>query len=104
MLLHYNAGWVAEVRSGSKTVKILPRILFEGWSVNDYMSLFASERMMQEVAEFITQSVDVSDNGPQVPPIHSLTFVCTSLGAQVQWYSFGDLESTWRAPQEVYTM
>ena len=59
--MHYNAGWVAEVRSGSKTVKILPRILFEGWSVNDYMSLFASERMMQEVAEFITQFVDVSD-------------------------------------------
>ena len=54
-------GWVSEVRSGGKGVKILPRVLFEGWSVNDYMALFASERMMQEVAEFITQSVDVSD-------------------------------------------
>ena len=54
-------GWVSEVRSDGKGVKILPRVLFEGWSVNDYMALFASERMMQEVAEFITQSVDVSD-------------------------------------------
>ena len=49
------------MRSGGKGVKILPRVLFEGWSVNDYMALFASERMMQEVAEFITQSIDVSD-------------------------------------------
>ena len=49
------------MRSGGKGVKILPRVLFEGWSVNDYMSLFASEKMMLEVAEFITQFVDVSD-------------------------------------------
>ena len=49
------------MRSGGKGVKILPRVLFEGWSVNDYMDLFANERMMHEVAEFITQFVDVSD-------------------------------------------
>ena len=49
------------MRSGGKGVKILPRVLFEGWSVNDYMELFANERMMHEVAEFIMQFVDVSE-------------------------------------------
>ena len=53
-------GWVTEVKSGGKGVKILPRVLFEGWSVDDYMKLFADQRMMQKVAEFITQSVEVS--------------------------------------------
>ena len=53
-------GWVTEVKSGGKEVKILPRVLFEGWSVDDYMKLFADQRMMQKVAEFINQSVKVS--------------------------------------------
>ena len=55
-------GWVAEVKSSGKGVKILPRVLFEGWSVDDYMKLFADERMMEKVAEFITQSVEVTDS------------------------------------------
>lgn len=52
-------GWVAEVKSSGEGVKILPRVLFEGWSVDDYMKLFADDRMMREVAEFITQTIEV---------------------------------------------
>ena len=55
-----NAGWVAEVRSNSQKVKILPRVLFEGWSASDYMTLFADDKLMREVAQFITKFVDVS--------------------------------------------
>ena len=55
-----SAGWVAEVRSRGEGVKVLPRLLFEGWSVNDYMNLFADQQMMLEAAEYITQSVKVS--------------------------------------------
>ena len=53
------SGWVAEVRSGGKGVKILPRVLFEGWSVEDYMKLFSDHSRMQEVADFITRTVEV---------------------------------------------
>lgn len=51
-------GWVAEVKSNGERVKILPRVLFEGWSVDDYMKLFADDRMMREVAEFIAQTIE----------------------------------------------
>lgn len=67
------------MKSNGKGVKILPRVLFEGWSVNDYMTLFADERMTQEVAEFITQSIDVSDFSLQihinVHSVHDCIFV-----------------------------
>ena len=47
------------MKSSGGGVKILPRVLFEGWSVDDYMKLFADDRMMREVAEFIAQTIEV---------------------------------------------
>ena len=53
-------GWLAEVRSSSRNVKILPRLLFEGWSMMDYKNLFADERKKRELAEYIVHVLKVT--------------------------------------------
>ena len=53
-------GWLAEVRSSSRNVKILPRLLFEGWSMMDYKNLFADERKKRELAEYIVHVLKVN--------------------------------------------
>ena len=58
-LLFAIQGWVKDVRDNGGDVKIVPRLLFEGWSVTDYMNLFADQEAMIEVAEYITHKVEV---------------------------------------------
>ena len=53
-------GWLAEVRSSSMNVKILPRLLFEGWSMMDYKNLFADERKKREMVEYIVHVLKVT--------------------------------------------
>lgn len=36
-------GWMADVRKSGQNVKIVPRILFEGWTFNDFHIIFSSE-------------------------------------------------------------
>jgi len=48
------------VRASSKDVKILPRLLFEGWSMNDYQNLFADEERRREMAEYIVHVLKVT--------------------------------------------
>lgn len=48
-------GWLAEVRANSNGVKIVPRVLFEGWSATDYQNLFKSSSKMKELAEYLAQ-------------------------------------------------
>jgi len=48
------------VRASSKDVKILPRLLFEGWSMNDYQNLFADEERRREMAEYIVHALKVT--------------------------------------------
>ena len=45
--------WVKSVRESSKDVKIVPRVIFEGWSINDYTMLFASHDRALDVAKTI---------------------------------------------------
>lgn len=50
-------GWVSEVRSGGGGVKILPRLLFEGWTAADFQNIFAKEAKAKELAEYIVHIV-----------------------------------------------
>ena len=53
-------GWLAEVRANGDGVKIVPRVLFEGWSATDYQNLFKSSSKMKELAEYLAQRTVVS--------------------------------------------
>ncbi|XP_008934247.1 PREDICTED: chitinase domain-containing protein 1 isoform X2 [Merops nubicus] len=44
-------GWMKDVRKSSKTIKIVPRILFDGWTYQDFMSVFGSEDEIEELSK-----------------------------------------------------
>ena len=47
-------GWVDSVRAASSSkVKIVPRVMFEGWSMSDYSMLFSNRDMALDVAKTI---------------------------------------------------
>ncbi|KAM4778514.1 chitinase domain-containing protein 1 isoform 3-T4 [Cyanocitta cristata] len=43
-------GWMKDVRKTSKTIKIVPRILFDGWTYQDFESVFGSEDEIEELS------------------------------------------------------
>ncbi|KTF80453.1 hypothetical protein cypCar_00030403, partial [Cyprinus carpio] len=45
----HDPAWVKAVRKANKKNKILPRLLFDGWSYQDYMSVLDSEDEMEEL-------------------------------------------------------
>ena len=47
-------------KEGNGGVKIIPRVLVEGWTMTDFQEVFASESKMSEVAEFVVRSLQVS--------------------------------------------
>uniref|UniRef100_A0A672GDT2 Chitinase domain-containing protein 1 n=1 Tax=Salarias fasciatus TaxID=181472 RepID=A0A672GDT2_SALFA len=53
----HDPGWVKAVRKSNKKVRIVPRLLFDGWSYQDYMSVLASE---DEIEELGSELVDVA--------------------------------------------
>uniref|UniRef100_A0A3Q3VZE0 Chitinase domain-containing protein 1 n=1 Tax=Mola mola TaxID=94237 RepID=A0A3Q3VZE0_MOLML len=53
----HDPGWVKAVRKSNKKVRMVPRLLFDGWSYQDYMSVLASE---DEIEELSTELVDVA--------------------------------------------
>ncbi|KAL0968845.1 hypothetical protein UPYG_G00272630 [Umbra pygmaea] len=53
----HDPGWVKAVRKSNKKIKILPRLLFDGWSYEDFMSVLGSE---DEIEELATEMVDVA--------------------------------------------
>ena len=58
-------GWIDEVRKrGGGGVKIVPRVLFEGWSLAQYQQLFADDEIEMKLAEFLAQQLMVS-----LPPL-----------------------------------
>jgi chitinase domain-containing protein 1 len=54
-------GWVSDVRRAGSGVKIVPRVLLEGWTMADFQEVFASESNMARVAEFAVQNLQVSE-------------------------------------------
>ncbi|XP_042302277.1 chitinase domain-containing protein 1 isoform X1 [Sceloporus undulatus] len=48
-------GWMKEVKKNAKNIKIVPRILFEGWSYQDFESVFNSEDEIEELTNNMVQ-------------------------------------------------
>uniref|UniRef100_A0A8C4ERG5 Chitinase domain-containing protein 1 n=1 Tax=Dicentrarchus labrax TaxID=13489 RepID=A0A8C4ERG5_DICLA len=53
----HDPGWVKAVRKSNKKVRMVPRLLFDGWSYQDYMSVMGSE---DEIEELGSELVDVA--------------------------------------------
>lgn len=49
-------GWVKEVEKGGKT-KMMPRVLFDGWTGADFMTLFDSEDNIEDCIEVMLKAV-----------------------------------------------
>ncbi|XP_071665121.1 chitinase domain-containing protein 1 isoform X4 [Patagioenas fasciata] len=43
--------WMKDVRKNSKTIRIVPRILFDGWTYQDFESVFDSEDEIEELSK-----------------------------------------------------
>ena len=44
-----DVSWIADVRAKNTEVKLLPRLLFEGWSANDLKALFKTKEKLYKV-------------------------------------------------------
>ncbi|KAL5015362.1 hypothetical protein ScPMuIL_009632 [Solemya velum] len=55
-----DAGWVSEVTRGKK-IQMMPRILFDGWSGEDYQALFSNEDVIEDCIEAILKVVQEYD-------------------------------------------
>lgn len=44
---------MTEVRTGGKGVKVVPRILFEEWSMHDFMELFGDSEKMDALGDYM---------------------------------------------------
>ncbi|XP_062858889.1 chitinase domain-containing protein 1 [Trichomycterus rosablanca] len=51
----HDQGWVKAVRKANKKNKIVPRLLFDGWSYQDYVSVLDSEDEIVEIAREIAE-------------------------------------------------
>ena len=51
------------MRSEGAGVKIVPRVLLEGWTMVDFQEVFASEDSMKDVATFVVKSLKVRWDG-----------------------------------------
>ncbi|MBN3272765.1 CHID1 protein, partial [Polyodon spathula] len=44
-------GWIKAVRKSSKNIQIVPRLLFDGWTLQDFESVFQSEDEIEELGK-----------------------------------------------------
>ncbi|XP_067396488.1 chitinase domain-containing protein 1 isoform X2 [Emydura macquarii macquarii] len=48
-------GWMKDVKKNAKNIKIVPRILFDGWTYQDFESVFDSEDEIEELSKTVVQ-------------------------------------------------
>ncbi|KAM9302190.1 chitinase domain-containing protein 1 [Gastrophryne carolinensis] len=53
-------GWIKDIRKNSKSTKVVPRVLFDGWTYQDFESVFNSEDEIEDLAETLVQTAKVS--------------------------------------------
>lgn len=91
----HDPGWVKAVRKSNKKVRIVPRLLLDGWSYQDYMSVLGSE---DEIEELAGELVDVAKTeafdgftlelwsqlggNKRKELVHLITHVCEALKAK----------------------
>jgi len=54
-------GWISEVQKGGKHVKIVPRILFDQWTLNDYHIIFSSDTALQSLVDTIVSFIKANN-------------------------------------------
>ncbi|XP_023675406.1 chitinase domain-containing protein 1 isoform X1 [Paramormyrops kingsleyae] len=54
-LQDHDPGWVKAVKKSNKKMKMLPRLLFDGWSYQDYMSVLDSEDEIEELGREVVE-------------------------------------------------
>ncbi len=54
------------MRAGASSVRIVPRLLFEGWSGQDYRELFADDARMLKIAQELIKTLKVTNYAPLV--------------------------------------
>ncbi|XP_062831881.1 chitinase domain-containing protein 1 isoform X2 [Anolis carolinensis] len=64
-------GWIKEVKKNAKNIKIVPRILFEGWSYQDFESVFNSEDEIEELSDNMVQVAKSENFGGFVAEVWS---------------------------------
>uniref|UniRef100_A0A8C1XLE4 Chitinase domain-containing protein 1 n=1 Tax=Cyprinus carpio TaxID=7962 RepID=A0A8C1XLE4_CYPCA len=74
----HDPGWVKAVRKANKKNKILPRLLFDGWSYQDYMSVLDSEDEMEELGREVLEVAKVLY---LYALVHLVTHLCETLKA-----------------------
>ncbi|XP_058663388.1 chitinase domain-containing protein 1 isoform X2 [Ammospiza caudacuta] len=85
-------GWMKDVRKASKNIKIVPRILFDGWTYQDFESVFGSEDEIEELSKnmvllaknenfdgFVVEVWSQLGNQKQTELIHLLTHLSEAL-------------------------
>jgi len=50
--------WIQDVKSKNNLAKMIPRLIFEGWSANDLSSLFTSKEKLYRLVNFITDFIE----------------------------------------------
>ena len=84
-------GWLSDVRAGASNVRIVPRLLFEGWSVQDFRALFADDSRMTKIAKEITKMLKVRTLTKKHPhaSLHKknkeIDFCCVSAHRIITW-------------------
>ncbi|KAK6472905.1 chitinase domain-containing protein 1 [Huso huso] len=48
-------GWIKAVRKSSKNIQIVPRLLFDGWTLQDFESVFESEDEIEELGKEVVE-------------------------------------------------
>uniref|UniRef100_A0A8C3DRR7 Chitinase domain-containing protein 1 n=1 Tax=Corvus moneduloides TaxID=1196302 RepID=A0A8C3DRR7_CORMO len=85
-------GWMKDVRKTSKTIKLVPRIFFDGWTYQDFESVFGSEDEIEELSKnmvllaknenfdgFVVEVWSQLGNQKQTELIHLLTHLSEAL-------------------------
>lgn len=57
-----DADWIRTIKKKNKSLKVVPRLLLDGWSGRDYVRVFASEDAMQSVANTVVRFLETSEN------------------------------------------
>lgn len=53
-----DTSWIKEVRNKNTDVKLIPRLLFEGWSANDLSALFKTKEKLYRLVNFISDFIE----------------------------------------------
>lgn len=51
---------MTRLKAGNEQIKLVPRVLFDGWTKSDYLELFSDSAIMMSLGKFMAQQLKVS--------------------------------------------